>query len=207
MIDLPIALDPGVEVSLATEGMSKGILQSEDPQFIGRFVVKADRLTLATQWKNVTSSLGDGEVSASANLALPTKAVDVAVGVNYKHLTGVRGDGDVDAWELNGSAQRKLGKVTLRFTTVYSPNDIGSTGRSLYMEAGPSLDLGKGWKISGAVGRRSRANALDYRSYNVGVAKSVAGKMIIEARYFGTDRSDDGDVYRGRLVGLLKFVF
>jgi hypothetical protein len=207
MIDLPFALDPGIELSMATRGMSKGILQSEDPQFIGRFLLKADRLTLATQWKNVTSSLGDGEASASASLALPVKPVELAVGINYKHLTGVKGDGDTDAWEFNGSAQRKLGGVTLRFAAVYSPDDIGSTGQSLYLEGGTSLDLSKGWKISGSVGRRSRASAPDYRSYNVGIAKSVAGKMTVEVRYFGTDQGERGDLYRERLVGLIRLGF
>ncbi len=52
---LPLVV-PAFEMSIASQGMSKGTLQSEGPQFVPRAMVKVRRLQFGGQWRNVSTN-------------------------------------------------------------------------------------------------------------------------------------------------------
>ena len=205
MFDLP-PLDPGIEFSVASQGMSKGILQSEGPQFIPRAYVQIGTVQVGGQWKNVTSPVAEGEGALFATWQRKFGVVQLTAGATFKFQTDVAEPTDDQALELNASAGSKWGKFGLRASAVYSPDDFGAAGRSLYVESGPSYDLTKTVRISASVGRRSRRGSLDYTSFNAGISKTV-GPIVVDARYFDTAQSELGKPYRGRIVvsGRLSF--
>jgi len=197
---------PAIEITLATKGMSKGITQTKGPQAIAKGFLRFGTLQLGAQWKNVSSPNANGEASVFANLSRKLGTVQLGGGISYRMHTRVRNEADSRAFEFTANASRKFGPLTARVNAIYSPNDLGTTGRSLFVEAGPSVALGHGWTVSGAAGRRGRAGGFDYTTFNAGIGKAISG-LQLDLRYYDTDKSSRGVPYRARIVGSAKVSF
>ncbi len=206
MWDLPPP-DPGIEVVVATRGMSKGVAQTEGPQLIARPFIKLGPVQVGTQWKNVSSAVAGGEAAAFANVAPKLGDFQLNLGVAYKFQTGVREPTDDKSWEFTGSVVRKFGKVSLRIAAVYSPDDLGSAERSIFVEGGPTVEIGKSTRSSGAVGRRARIKGDDYTAYNLGGTRTVFKGVTVDARYYGTNRSDISELFDDRFVATARMAF
>ena len=204
--DLPPP-DPGIEIIIASRGMSKGVAQTEGPQILAKPFVQAGPVQLGGQWKNVSSAAAGGEAALFASVAPKVAGFQLNFGVAYKMQTGVREPTDDKSWEFTGSVTRKVGKVGLRVAGVYSPDDLGSARRSLFVEGGPTLEIGKATRLSAAGGRRERVNGDDYAAFNAGIAHTLFKGVTIDARYYGTDRSSLGEFFEDRMVVSARMSF
>lgn len=198
MFDLPPP-DPAIEISVASRGISKGLAQTEGPQLVARAFLAIGDVQLGGQWKNVTSSVAEGEGAAFMSWQRKFGKVQASLGAILKFQTQVDEPTDDKALELTGSLAPKWGRLGLRVGAVYSPDDLGPTGRSLYVEGGPSYDLAKTVRLSANIGRRQRAGSPDYTSFNAGLTKTV-GKLTLDARYFDTAQGELGEQYGRRIV-------
>jgi len=201
------ALDPGVEIVVASHGMSKGVSQTEGPQIVSKAYLQRGDVQLGGQWKNVNSSAASGEAAAFVGFSRKLGTLQLSASAAYKLQTGVIGKADSDSFEFTGAVSRKFGRVSLKASAVFSPDDLGSAKRSLYLEGGPSLDIGKSLRLSANIGHRSRVNGPDYTSFNAGASYSIFKGFSADLRYYRTNRAELGDVYRQRLVisGRLAF--
>ena len=206
MWDLPPP-DPGIEIVIATRGLSKGVAQTEGPQLVARPFIQLGPVQLGTQWKNVSSAVAGGEGAAFASIAPKLGDFQLNLGVAYKFQTGVKEPTDDKSWEFTGGVTRKFGKVSLRVAAVYSPDDLGSAERSIYVEGGPTVEIGKNTRISGAVGRRNRVKGDDYTSFNAGVTRTVFKGVTLDARFYGTNRSDISELFDDRFVATARMAF
>lgn len=68
MLGLP-PLDPGIEIVVASRGMSKGIAQTEGPQLVAKPFIQLGPVQFGGQWKNVSSAVADSEGSAFASVS------------------------------------------------------------------------------------------------------------------------------------------
>lgn len=204
-LDLP-NLDPGIEISVASIGMSKGIEQSDGPQVIARAQVKSGDLQLGAQWKNVSVYPADAEASASIQLSHQWNRLQLTGGLSYKLLTSVTGQYDDCSLEAGASATVSFGKAAVKTSAIYSPDDFGPAKQSLFIEAGPSFKLAKRWTASAAVGHRGRERGVDYFAWNAGISRSFKIGQL-DLRYYDTDRHDAGKRYDARLVASVKLSF
>ena len=199
MFDLPPP-DPGIEFVVASRGMSKGIAQTEGPQALVRPYAQMGPVQVGSQWKNLSSPVAGGEASAFVNVAPKLGKFQLNIGAAYKLLTGVNGPTDNKSWEFTGNITRKFGKLSLRVAAIYSPDDLGGAKRSIFVEGGPTLEIGKTTRLSAAIGRRERVNGDDYTAFNAGIAKTIFKGVTIDARFYGTNRSNLGDFFEDRAV-------
>jgi uncharacterized protein (TIGR02001 family) len=206
MFDLPPP-DPGFEFFVASRGISKGLAQTEGPQFIPKAFVQMGPVQLGGQWKNVTSPVAEGEGAIFANASRAVGPVQLNVGITYKFQTAVRGPTDSKAWEFTGGLSGKHKRFGARLNAVYSPDDFGSTRQSLYVEAGPSLEIDKTTRLSANLGRRERKGSPDYTSFNIGATKTLFKKLALDLRYYDTAQSELGEVYRGRVIASARLTF
>jgi Bacterial protein of unknown function (Gcw_chp) len=206
MFALP-PFDPGFELLVSSRGMSKGIEQADQPQVIPKAYLQVGDLQVGGQWKNVTSATAQGEASGFLNVSQKFGSFAVTGGAAYKFQTGARPGTDSDSFEFSGSASRKLGRASLRLSAIYSPDDLGNTTRSLYMEGGPSFDLTRTLRLSASIGRRTRELAPDYTAVNFGLTKTVFQTFSLDLRYYQTNRSRLGDIYRRRMIIAGRFTF
>jgi hypothetical protein len=206
VLDLP-PLDPGIEIVVASRGMSKGIAQTEGPQLVAKPFVQLGSFQLGAQWKNVSSAAADGEGAAFVSVSPKLGEFQLGLSVAHKFQTRVREPTDDHSWEFTGSVTRRFGKLALRVVAVYSPDDLGSAKRSLFVEVIPVLELGKTTRLSGGIGRRSRANGDDYSAFNAGLAKTIFEGVTVDVRWYDTNRSGLSYAYRGRGVLSARLAF
>ena len=199
MWDLPPP-DPGVAIHVASRGMSKGLAQKDGVQVIPKAYLQVGNVQVGGQWKNVTSPVADGEAAAFVTYAPKIGPYQLSIGGAYKFQTKLKGETDDKSWEFTGSASRKFGKLTLKASAVYSPDDLGGSRRSLYLEGGPSFEIDGSTRVSANIGRRNRVAGVDYTSFNAGISKTLFKKATFDLRYYDTAQSDLGEIYHGRLV-------
>ncbi len=206
MFDLPLP-DPAFEYVLASRGISKGLAQTERLQIVPRANLAIGSVQLGGQWKNVDATGATGEAAAFASVARPLGKFQLSASANYKMSTGAEGPIDDEAVEFAGALSRRFGRVGLRAAIVFSPDDLGSTRRSLYFDGGPTIDLGKDTRLSAAIARRSRRGGPDYTAFNAGIARTFYKKLTLDLRYFDTAQSELGDAYRARAVASARLAF
>lgn len=198
---------PVIEISIATTGMSKGISQTDDAQVVARGEVAFGNVYIAALGKNLDAPNTEGELQLSTGGRFKLATVDVAVSVAYKRWLDTVGNPDDEAAELSVSASRTFGKVTPRIQLIYSPDDLGSTAHSTYVEAGI------GWKpisnltLSANAGRRRRGNSFGYFAFNAGAAYAFSRNFTAEVRLFDTNKSNVDEPYKRRVVGVLRAKF
>ena len=206
MLDLP-PLDPCVEIVVASRGMSKGIAQTDGPQLVVRPFVKVGDVQLGAQWKNVTSAVAGGEGALFVGFGREVAGFQLSLQASRKFQTGVKEPTDDHSWEFTGALSRKLGPVTLRGSLIYSPDDLGGAGRSLYWEAGPALDLGKKFKLGANIGHRARQGGDDYTSFNAGASTTIVPRVTLDLRWYDTNRHELGENFQGRAVASARLAF
>jgi hypothetical protein len=199
--------DPGIEITLASQGMSKGLLQTDGPQILVRPEVAFGRLYLGAYAKNVSSPASDGEVGAVVGLRTSAGGFDLSASAAFKQSLAPVGAVDDEALELVAAVSRRIGPLTPRLSVTWSPDELGATGRSTYAEAGATLRLGPHSNAGAALSRRERAGGPDYTAFNAGVSHSLAGRFTVDLRWYDTDRSALGPIYRGRLVAAVRARF
>jgi hypothetical protein len=206
MFDLPPP-DPGIEITIASRGISKGLAQTEGPQVVVRPELAFGRAYVGAYAKNVTSSSSDGEAGPVIGLRPQLGGIDFSVSATLKLAVSPVGDTDDEAVELAASASRRIGAVTPRLSITWSPDDLGSTGRSAFVEGGATLRLAENSNASAAFARRERDGGPDYGAFNAGVSHRIAGRFTLDLRYYDTDRSGLGEPFRARMIGSVRARF
>jgi hypothetical protein len=206
---IPPSLDPGIEISVASQGMSKGLRQTDGPQLVIRPELAIGSLVIGAYYKNVTSPTADGEAQASLGLRHRVGGFDLSVTAAYKWNTNANAQAqpDRDAFEFTAAISRRFGPLTPLARLVYSPDELGSTRASFYAEAGATLRLLGGASFSAALAHRNRDGAPDYTAFNAGFSYTIAGHFTADLRYYSTGQSDLGAIYRPRLVAALRAHF
>jgi uncharacterized protein Gcw-chp len=199
VIDLP-PLDPGIEITVASRGISKGIAQTEGPQMVLRPYVQMGLVQVGAQWKNLSSAVAGGEAAPFVTVSPKLGKFQLSLGAAYKFQTGVTEPTDDKSWEFTGAVSRKFGNLAVRVSAIYSPDDLGGAKQSVYIDGSATLDFAKCWRVGAGVGRRERENGDDYTSFFTGVGKTLFKGVNVDARYYATNRSDLGDFYEDRIV-------
>ena len=199
-------LDPGFELSLASHGMSQGISQTRGPQIIPRATVRTGAFQVGGQWRNITSPVGSGVAAIFLKGRGRLAGVSLEATAAYRIRTSHAPGSTYRAWEFGGLARKRFGPAEARALVEFSPDEFGS-GRSLFIEAGPSLDIGKTLIASANVGRRERRQNLRYTSFNAGVSVRIHPSLLLDARFYATNRRDLVQVYGKRVVVSARLSF
>ena len=113
MIDLHHP-DPGIEISIATRGISKGLTQTDGAQLVVRPELAFGDLYLGAYAKNVTSTTSDGEGGPAIGLRTRAGGFNLAASATLKLSIDPAEGSDAEALELAGSAARRFGPLNLR---------------------------------------------------------------------------------------------
>lgn len=205
MADLPPPA-PSIEFNLSSTGMSKGIAQTNGPQWLVRGELAFADFYLGAHAKNVSSSTADGEAAALIGIRRSLAGFDVGATAAWKRAINPVPGSDVNSLELSGSVAHSMGPFTPRVSIVWSPDDVGTTGHTVFAEAGASYVLAKALVASAAVGRRHRIGGIDYTAWNAGLSWSAYKHFTVDVRYYDTD-ADAGQPYRARVVAAGRLSF
>ena len=206
MLDLPPP-DPGIEINLASQGMSKGLRQTDGPQLLVRPEVRFGPFSLGAYAKNVSSTTSDGEAGPVLGVRTGAGGFDLSASATWKFALDPEPGLDNQSLELNAVLSRRIGALTPRLSLTWSPDDLGSSGRSTYAEAGAAYAVAPGASLSAAVARRERRGGTDYTAFNAGASYTVAEHYTFDLRWYDTDRSALGEIYNGRFIASLRLRF
>jgi len=205
MFDLPPP-DPEIEIRAASQGMSKGLRQTDGPQLLIEPELAFGAVVLGAYLKNVSSPTADAETGVSPGLRGAAGGFDLTASATLKLALGDRG-GDRRALEFQAAVSRRVGRLTPRFSLTYSPDDLAATGWSLYAQAGAELSLFEGASASAAIARRERAGGPDYTAFNAGASYAIARNFTADLRYYDTAQGRLGAIYAPRVVAALRVHF
>lgn len=206
MFDLPPP-GPGIEINISSQGMSKGLRQTDGPQILVRPEIAFGPVFVGIYAKNVSLPTSDGETGATFGLRTRGGGFELSASATWKLAVAPTGGSDDQALELTAAAARRIGPLTPRVSLTWSPDEIGSMGRSTFAEAGLSYRLAAGATVSAAIDRRERDGAPDYTAFNAGGSYTLAEHFTLDLRWYDTDRSGVGAIYRRRLVGSVRARF
>ena len=191
--------DPAIELLVASHGMTQGLSQSDGPQVIPRAYLRFGDVQVGAFWRNIDSPVanGIGVLFGRANIKRGSAQLDVMV--LYRTRTGAHRPTDLHAWEVDATLRRSFGRLGVRLNAEYAPREF-ELGPSLFLEIGPTFRVAKGTNLFANFGRRERNGAPEYTAINVGVSSAVGKKLILDGRYYATDRSRLEPRYHGRVV-------
>lgn len=197
---------PSFDLSVATRGMSKGIAQTTGPQALARGELSFGTLYVGAYAKNVDSPAMKGESAAYLGFRTKAAGFDLNASAAWKREIAPAPHSQRNALEVSGSIARKLGRLTPRLSVVWSPDDLGATTHSTFLEAGAAYSLAKTLAFTAAVGRRQRGGGSDYTAWNAGLAWTPRRNVVLDARYYDTDGTN-AQPYRARgvVAAHLKF--
>jgi predicted porin len=198
---------PAFEFSLASRGISKGLAQTDGPQFVGRAELSAGPLYVGGLWKNVTSTTAKGEADLSIGVRTKAAGFNLAGSATARFATSAVQGADNEALELSGSVSRKMGRLTPQFSVTWSPDDLGPARRSTYAEASAAYGFSPRTSVSLAIGHRDRQNGPSYTAFNVGVTHTVGRHLTADLRYYRTNKHDLGYTYQPGLVASVRARF
>ena len=204
----PLPVRPSIELTIASEGMSKGLRQTDGPQAIVRPQLVRGKFYAGAQIKNVDSPVADGEAAAFLGAKAKLLGFSLDGSLSYKFLVPAEaGAVDTGALELIAVLGRDLGPVAAKIALTYSPDDFGATGRSAYVFASGAVDLTGSTSLGGGIGRRERDNGADYTGFNLGLTQNLGKHFSADLRYHDTAEGNFGETYRSRVVASLKARF
>jgi len=199
---------PTIQIELASTGIYKGLAQTHGPQLVVRPGLAFGAISIEGNAKNIESGEDDGvEFALSAGVATKAGGFDLSGRGNLKSVHGIAGQADRRAFEMRFDAGRKIGAVRATATLTYSPDDIGSTRESTFLEGALAWDVRKGTRIGTRLGRRERSGAPDYTAYNVGVTQDIIPQLAADVRVYDTGSSDRGYAYKRRIVAPMRAKF
>ena len=202
-MDLPPPV-PAIEISIASRGYSKGVAQTDGAQLVVRPEVAFGNFRISAYGKNVTAVGYDIEAGLSAGYRTTVGKVEWSGSATVKRNVDADPGIDDTALELNVAATRSFGALKPRLSLTYSPDDLGSTRRSYFWEAGSAYSIGKGFGLQAGVGLRRRAGGADYTSLTAAVTKAFGKHLTGEVRLYDTSRGELGDNYDRRVVVSLR---
>lgn len=198
---------PVIEFNLASRGISKGLAQTDGPQFLARGEVSTGPVYVAGYWKNVTSTTSEGEAGATIGIRKRVADFNLAASATLRIATNSAIGSDDKALEVAASISRKFNRLTPQLAVTWSPDDLGSTGRSVFAEASASYRLLNHTSISAAIGRRDRVGGANYTAFNAGVTQTLSSRFTADLRYYGTDKRGLGYTYQPGVIASLHARF
>jgi uncharacterized protein (TIGR02001 family) len=205
MLDIPPPV-PSIEFNLASTGMSKGLAQTDGPQAVVRGELAFGSLYLGAYAKNVDSSSSDGEAAALIGFRTKAGGFDLSASAAWKRAIHPAADSDADALEVSAAIARPMAAFTPRVSIVWSPDDLGSTGHTIFAEAGASYRMAKTLTASAAIGRRERQGGADYTAWNAGLSWVPAKRVALDLRYYDTDGGNTHP-FKARVVATARLKF
>jgi len=133
--------------------------------------------------------------------------LELDTSVSYKARPGADAGQDDEAWEYQFDVNRDFGPLDARMRIEHSPDGLGSTRATTWIETRLRWAVADRLTASATVGRRQQDDAPDYTGWNAGLAYELTGTTDLDLRWHGTDAGDLGDQYTDTVVASVLIAF
>lgn len=197
------------ELGAGTDNRSKGTSKSgQDPYVFGEVQWNtASGFYADAEFETIQSGGSEVETEIEAGWQFSAAGLDFDTSVSRKWRLDADEGQDDTTWEYQFDVIHDFGPVDARLRVEHTPDGLGSTGSSTWVEARLRRDLTDRLRVSGTVGVRQQDRAPDYTGWNLGVAYAVTEAVALDLRWHGTDTPDAGAQYDEALVASVLIGF
>lgn len=197
------------ELGAGTDNRSKGASKSGNaPYVFGEVQWNASNGFYADlEFETIDSSGSRVETEAEAGWQYSALGLDFDTSVSHKWRLGAVPGHDDAAWEYQFDVIKDFGAVDTRFRVEHSPDGLGSTQASTWVEGRVRFPLADRLKASATLGSREQDNGPDYTGWNAGVAWALTDTTSVDLRWHGTDIEEQGEQYENALVASMLIAF
>jgi uncharacterized protein (TIGR02001 family) len=197
------------EMGAGTDNRSKGASKSgSDPYVFGDVQWNgANGFYADAEFETINSSGSHVETEVEAGWQFEAAGLEFDTSASRKWRLGADAGQDDDAWEFQFDITRDFGAVDARLRLEHSPDGLGSTRATSWIETRLRWPVAERLRASVALGRREQDNAPDYTGWNAGVAYALTDKTALDLRWHGTDIEAEGAQYEGALVASVLNAF
>ncbi|WP_396593551.1 TorF family putative porin [Brevundimonas sp. R86498] len=197
------------EFGAGTDNRSKGTSKTDDAPYVFGEVQwnAASGFYADAEFETINSSGSRVETELEAGWQFSAVGLDFDTSLSRKWRLDADPGQDDDAWEYQFDILRDFGPVDTRLRLEHSPDGLGSTRATTWVEARLRWPLADRLRASATLGRREQDNAPDYTGWNAGVAWSVTDTTALDLRWHGTDAKDLGSQYEDALVASILLAF
>jgi hypothetical protein len=164
------------------------------------FYADAEFETIQSSGSRVETEMEAGWQGSAAGLEFDTS-------LSHKWRVGADAGADATTWEFQFDVMRDFGAVDARLRLEHSPDGLGSTRETTWVETRLRWPLADRLRASVMLGRREQDNAPDYTGWNAGVAWGLTDTTALDLRWHGTDAADQGSQYEDALVASVLIGF
>lgn len=197
------------ELGAGSDNRSKGASKSGNgPYVFGEMQWNAASGFYADlEFETIDSSGSRVETEAEAGWQYSAFGLDFDASASHKWRLGAVAGHDDAAWEYQFDVIKDFGAVDTRFRVEHSPDGLGSTRATTWVETRVRWPLADRLKASITLGRREQDKAPDYAGWNAGVAWALTDTTSLDLRWHGTDAGDEGRQYEDALVASVLVAF
>lgn len=197
------------EAGAGTDNRSKGTSKTDgEPYVFGEVQWNAASGFYAdAEFETIDSSGSRVETEMEAGWQFAAVGLEFDTSVSHKWRLGADAGQDDAAWEYQFDVMRDFGPVDARLRVEHSPDGLGSTRATTWVETRLRWPVTDRLRASATLGRREQDNGLDYTGWNAGVAYGVTETTDLDLRWHDTDVEDEGSQYEGALVASVLIAF
>lgn len=197
------------ETGAGTDNRSKGASKTDgDPYVFGEVQWNAASGFYAdAEFETIDSSGSDIETELEAGWQFAALGLEFDTSVSHKWRLGADAGQDDAAWEYQFDVMRDLGAVDARLRVEHSPDGLGSTRATTWVETRLRWPVADRLRASATLGRREQDDGPDYTGWNAGLAYGVTETTDLDLRWHGTNAQDLGSQYEDALVASILIAF
>lgn len=197
------------EFGAGTDNRSKGASKNGDaPYVFGEvqwitprgFYADAEFETIDSSGSRVEAEIESGWQFAAAGL-------DFDASLSRKWRLDADPGQDDESWEYQFDILRDFGSIDTRLRFEHSPDGLGSTRATTWVEARFRWALADRLDASVTVGQRAQDNAPDYTGGNAGIAWNFTDTAAIDLRWHGTSAAAEGEQFEDAVVASILIEF
>jgi uncharacterized protein (TIGR02001 family) len=197
-----LGLDVSGEVSIATDGVTKGVSDSDgNGQFAVELKAKRGPFYAEIKLKNIKNADGARrQVQPAVGFRPQLGPYKLNLMITQRNLKGTREGIDNEFIEYQADISRRWGKSGARLTYMFTPDGYGRTKAARWTSLSLNRALTKGVTLSGGYALRRTKPARNYAAYNLGLISALSQDLSLDIRYYSTDKHEFGKRFKDRTV-------
>lgn len=197
------------EMGAGSDNRSKGVSKSGvAPYGFGEIQwTTADGFYVDAEFETIDSSGSHVETEAEMGWQFALAGLEFDTSASHKWRPGADIGHDATAWEFGFDVMRDFGAIDARVRLEHSPDGLGSTRATSWIETRLRWPLTEQLRASVVLGRREQDNAPDYTGWNAGVAFALTDETALDLRWHGTNAEAEGAQYEDALVASVLIAF
>lgn len=197
------------EFGAGTDNRSKGASKTGDAPYVFGEVqwITASGFYADAEFETIDSSGSKLEAEIESGWQFAAAGLEFDASLSRKWRLDADPGQDDESWEYQFDILRDFGSIDTRLRFEHSPDGLGSTRATTWVEARLRWALADQLDASVTVGQRAQDNAPDYTGGNAGLTWNFTDAAAVDLRWHGTSAEAEGEQFEDAVVASILIEF